>query len=304
MNSEDQQRFNTLYRQNIAALKRQGKQPKTIDGYSRSLRRITDYFNRPPDTLTLDDLKHFFDALIETHSWSTIKVDLSSLKFFYKHILSRDWVWVDIVKPPQIRTLPDVLSTEETARLLYSFRKPCYRVYFLTVYSMGLRLSETLNLQIRDIDPDLLRVHIRNSKGNKDRFVPLPQRTLNALRQYWRSHRNSILLFPDLSKVSKSDSTTATMNRSGVGYAIKVTARECNIHKRVTTHTLRHTFATHLLERGASLRFIQHILGHSSPETTARYTRLTAPVQENGSAIINQLFNDFDIEYKSKWRAR
>jgi integrase/recombinase XerD len=300
MNSEDQQRLNTLYRQNVAALKRQGKQPSTIDGYSRALRRITDYFNRPPDQLTTDDLKHYFDALIETHSWSTIKADLSGLKFFYKHVLSIDWVWVDLVKPPQIKSLPDVLSTEEVARLLYGFRKPCYQVYFLTVYSMGLRLSEALNLQIGDINSGQMRVHIRNSKGNKDRFVLLPQRTLNALRKYWSSHRNHKLLFPKLSDDGLIQTTTCTMSRNGMTPAIKATAKACGIHKRVTTHTLRHSYATHLLERGTSLRLIQDMLGHASPQTTARYAHLTAPVVQDGTAIINQLMEEFDLSLREK----
>jgi len=302
MNSEDQHRFNTLYRQNIAALKRQGLQPKTIDGYSRALRRITDYYNCPPDQLTIEDLKQFFDALIETHSWSTVKVDLSALKFFYKHVLSRDWIWVDIVKPPQIKSLPDVLSTNEVAKLLYSFRKPCYQVYFLTLYSMGLRLSEALNLQVRDIDTERMQVHIRNSKGNKDRFVLLPQRTLNALRHYWRSHRNRTLLFPNLSDEMAIQTTTSPMRHGAMGPAIKAAARECGIHKRVTTHTLRHSYATHLLECGTSLRLIQDLLGHASPQTTARYTHLTTPVIEDGATIINQLVDGFDLEIRSSRR--
>lgn len=299
MNSEDQQHFNTLYRQYIAALKRQGLQPKTIDGYSRALRRITEYFNCPPDRLTIDELKQFFDALIETHSWSTIKVDLSALKFFYKHILSRDWVWVDIVKPPRATKLPDILTTDEVARLLYSFTKPCYKIYFLTLYSMGLRLSEGLNLQVGDIDSGRMRVHIRDSKGNKDRMVLLPQRTLDALRQYWRRHRNPTLLFPNLSDRCAIATTTSPMPRGSMGPAIQSAARSCGIHKRVTTHTLRHCYATHLLERGASLRLVQGLLGHASPVTTARYTHLTDPVIENGASLINQLIGDFDQRQKT-----
>jgi len=300
MNSEDQQRFDILYRQNIAALKRQGKQDKTIDGYSRALRRIAEYHSCPPDQLSTDDLKHFFDALIETHSWSTVKVDLSSLKFFYRHVLSIDWVWMDIVNPPQVRSLPDVLSTEEVARLLYGFSKPCYQVYFLTVYSMGLRLSEALNLEIRDIDASRMRLHIRKGKGNKDRFVLLPERTLHALRRYWSSHRNQTLLFPRLTNDEEASTTTVAMPRSGMGPAIKAVAHECRIHKRVTTHTLRHSFATHLLERGTSLRLIQELLGHASVQTTARYTHLTDRVVEDGTEIINQLVNDFDVEIKAQ----
>jgi len=294
MNSEDQSRYNNLYRQNIAALKRQGLQPSTIDGYCRGLRRITEYYNRPPDQLTIDDLKQFFDALIETHSWSTVKVDLSALKFFYKHILSRDWVWVDIVKPPQVKSLPDILSPEEVAHLLYSFNKPHYQVYFLTVYSMGLRLSEALHLQIEDIDTARMQVHIRNSKGNKDRFVLLPQRTLDALRRYWRSHRNRQLLFPRLTDLASIHRTTTPMRSGAISPAIKAAAQQCGIDKRVTTHTLRHCYATHLLESGISLRLIQSLLGHASPLTTARYTQLTAPVVEDGVGLINQLIEGFD----------
>jgi len=302
MNSEDQSRYETLYRQNIAALKRQGLQPSTIDGYSRALRRITEYYNRPPDQLTVEDLKQFFDALIETHSWSTIKVDLSALKFFYKHILYRNWVWVDIVKPPQINSLPDILSPEEIAYLLYSFKKPYYQVYFLTIYSMGLRLSEALHLRVGDIDTARMRVHIRNSKGNKDRFVLLPQRTLNALRRYWCSHRNHQLLFPDLTNPALLSNTNKPMRAGAMSPAIKAATRQCGIHKRITTHTLRHCYATHLLESGASLRLIQSLLGHASPLTTARYTQLTSTVMENGATLINQLIDGFDQEQRRQRR--
>ncbi len=303
MNSADQQHFDNLYRQNSTALKRQGLQPKTIDGYSRALRRITEFHDTPPDRLTIEDLKQYFSALIETHSWSTIKVDLSALKFFYKHVLSVEWVWVDIVRPPQTRSLPDVLSTEETARLLYSIRKPEYQVYFLTIYSMGLRLCEALNLQVGDIDAGRMRVHIRNSKGNKDRFVLLPQRTLHALRRYWRSHRNSRLLFPDRRDPQTLQTTTTPMRSGAMTPAIKAAAQQCGIHKRVTTHTLRHSYATHLLESGTSLRLIQELLGHASPQTTARYTHLTTPVIEDGASLINQLIDGFDANLRRQRRA-
>ncbi|HIF9166960.1 TPA: phage integrase N-terminal SAM-like domain-containing protein, partial [Photobacterium damselae] len=169
----------------------QGKRPATIDAYSRALRRITHQLDKSPDTLTTDDLKRYFTQLIKTHSWSTVKIDRNGLQFFFKHVLQRDWEWLNIVKPPHVKTLPDILTPSEVSLLINATSQLRYQVFFLTLYSLGLRLGEGLNLTVGDIDSHRMLVHIRQGKGGKDRFIPLPRRTLYALRYYWQTHKNS-----------------------------------------------------------------------------------------------------------------
>jgi integrase len=168
VNAIEQARFKPLYAAMLQALKLQGKRPKTVDAYARAVRRVADFFERCPDRLSAADLKRYFAALLETHSWSTIKLDRNGLQFFYKHVLDKQWVWVEILKPPQTRPLPDILTREETFRLINTVDKRRYRVFFLTVYSMGLRLGEGLQLEIGDIDGARQRVHIRSAKGGPE----------------------------------------------------------------------------------------------------------------------------------------
>ncbi len=142
MNKAQQKRFDSLYRKHLSALKRQGKAASTIDVYSRAIRRLSDYFDCPPDVLSKEQLEAYFESLITTHSWSTVKVDRNGIQFFYKHVLKQEWNWLDIVKPPQSKTLPDVLTLTEIQRLLNGTRERRYQTFILVCFSMGLRLAE------------------------------------------------------------------------------------------------------------------------------------------------------------------
>jgi len=292
MNSIDQNRFDTLYQQHLINLRLQGKRPATIDSYSRAVRRITDYFDQVPDTLTAANLKVYFNDLITTHSWSTIKLDRNGLQFFYRYTLKKQWEWLNIVKPPQVKRLPDILSPKQVGQLISATKKQRYQVFFLTIYSMGLRLSEGLNLTINDIDSDLMQVHIRNGKGGKDRLVPLPSRTLRALRQHWTTHRHPRLIFPGVGNAKNTP-----MDKGGVQKAIKQVLRDCQIHKLISPHSLRHCFATHLLEQGIDLRSLQILLGHASLNTTARYAHLTHIKQQHNVKFINHLSDKLTLAW-------
>ncbi|WP_308427555.1 tyrosine-type recombinase/integrase [Saccharospirillum salsuginis] len=252
--------------------------------------------SRPPHRRPAD-LKAYFLHLVETRSWSTVKVARNAIQFFYRFVFDRPWDWIPIVKPPKVQPLQDVLSMEELNLIINHTRKLSYQVYFLTTYSLGLRLSETLHLQVGDIDSHLMRVHIRRSKGNKDRFVPLPLLTLKALRRYWVTHRHSTLLFPGGKPPHERDGQPLVMDKGGVQRAIKLVAKECGIRKNVHIHNLRHSFATHLLENGINLRTIQALLGHVSPVTTAIYTKMTEEAQQNGALMINALIDRFEIDW-------
>lgn len=297
MNTSEKQHFDLLYQQHLTNLTLQGKRPATIDAYSRAVRRISSFFDRTPDTLTKADLKYYFAQLLQTHSWSIIKLDRNGLQFFYRYTLEREWEWLSIVKPPQVKRIPDIITNKQIGLLIshtYSLR---YQVFFLVLYSMGLRLSEALSLTVNDIDSQTMQVHIRNGKGGKDRLVPLPERTLHALRYYWKIHRHPVLLFPRLGKKKQLIIDDAPMDKSGVQKALKKVISELGIKKSISPHSLRHCFATHLLEQGVDLRSLQILLGHNNLNTTARYTQLTAPKQKNNVEALNQLTDQLQIDW-------
>lgn len=152
MNTAQQKKFQSLYRKHVSALRRQGKAERTIDSYARAVRRVAEFWDTCPDSLTQDQLEAYFSSLVETHSWATVKVDRNGLQFFYQHVLKRDWVWVDIVKPPKKKVLPDILTLKEIERLINGTRELRYQTFILVAFSMGLRLGEALNLQVGDID--------------------------------------------------------------------------------------------------------------------------------------------------------
>ena len=214
-------------------LKLKGLQSSTIDSYSRGIRRIGAYFNFQLDNLTLNQLVVYFYALLGRLSWSTVKLDLYGLKFFYTYVLQKEWVHVPLVKPPKAVRIPDIVTVDEAQRLFMSTNKLSYRVFFFTLYSMGLRLSEGLALEVDDIDAHRMRVHIRDSKGNKDRFVPLPEQTLLILRRFWVLHHHPRFLFPNRKRGLKlAHLATTTMNRGGVQVAIKHVVHELRLKKR------------------------------------------------------------------------
>lgn len=291
MNKAQQTKFESLYQQHVNALHRQGKAATTIDVYSRAVRRITAFFDTCPDRLTPEHFKTYFDSLVKSHSWSTVRIDRNGLQFFYKHVLNKQWDWIAIVKPPQKKVLPDILSIEEVEHLINGTRELRYQTFILTVYSMGLRLGEALNLRINDIDSQRMKVHVHLGKGRKDRFVTLPQATLMALRKYWAAHKNPALIFPAGTSPQARHSASAAMGRGGLQKSIRVIAKDCGIHKTITLHSLRHCYGAHLVEAGMHLRAIQHEMGHDSPKTTALYTQLTEVAHQDIVILINSLVN-------------
>jgi len=192
------------------------------------------------------------------------------------------------VRLPKEKKLPVVLSRAEVSRVLGQVRRFHYRVCLSTIYACGLRLQEGVQLQISQIDSARMVLHIHNSKGHQDRCVPLPGRTLELLRSYWLSHRHGVWLFPGRNGFSLR-TAAQPMDVSGVQRAFRAAVAASGLQKQATVHTLRHSYATHLLEAGISLRLIQAYLGHSSPKTTTLYTHLTPQAQISATAVINQL---------------
>jgi len=190
------------------------------------------------------------------------------------------------------KKLPTVLSGNEVRKILGCVKQLRYRVCLTLIYSCGLRLAEATHLRIPDIDSDRMIIHVRHGKGGKDRCVPLPIHTLELLRQYWRTHRNHRLLFPAQDRgIDPATSTNPITNRS-VQAAFYRALERSGIHKRASVHSLRHSWATHVLEAGVNLRLIQVWLGHSSLVTTSVYTHLTAKAEQLGVEVINRVITD------------
>lgn len=291
-------KFSAYYEIHCKHLKLKGLRPKTIEAYSRAIRRIGAYFNGNLDNLTQNQLLDYFYQLLETSSWSTVKLDLYGLKFFYTHVLEITWVDIPMIKPPKTTRIPDIVSIDEAYRIFTSTRKLSYRVLFFTLYSMGLRLGEGLRLQVGDIDANHNRVHIRNAKGNKDRLVPLPTKTLHVLRHFWKVHKHPIFLFPNRKRgLKNAHLVDSHLDRGGAQVAMKTLVGELRFNKKISCHSLRHSYATHLLEAGVDMLELQKILGHVSLLTTSKYTHLTSHTTQRADQHINKIMDTFNISW-------
>jgi site-specific recombinase XerD len=299
MNPSEQERFDRLYANAIEAMKLHGLRKKTIDSYCLTLRRVASFFGRCPDDITSEEFRAYFSHLTSHYSWSTVKVDLSSLQFLHRYVLNREMEWVKIIRPPRVRRLPVIATRDEIQLLINRVKKLRYRVFFVVVYSLGLRISEGLDLEVTDIDGPQKRVHIRDGKGGRDRYVPLPEMTYGIMRRFWLSHRHPRLLFPSPAGSQLMGSiASAPMDASGVQAAFKAARLECGIAKRLTVHSLRHAYATHLLEQGMDLRLIQSLLGHSNSNTTARYAQITGIVRGTMGDRIERLLHGFELRWE------
>lgn len=274
----------------IEDMQLRGLSERTQESYVRAVRQLAEHYGRSPDQLSEEELRQYFLYLknVKQAARNTCTVALCGIKFFYEHTLQRAWPTLSFVRPPREHKLPVVLSREEVGRILGCLRRPHYRVCLSTIYACGLRLQEGVQLQVADIDSARKLLHVRLGKGAKDRYVPLPDRTLELLRAYWITHRHPVWLFPAQKGVTPA---TGPMCESGVQRAFRAALRESGVQKRATVHTLRHSYATHLLEAGVDLRVIQVYLGHSSPSTTALYAHLTHKTEVLATEVVNELMH-------------
>ncbi len=258
---------------------------------------LSDFYNKTPDLISEQELQDYFLHRKNVDKWSaaTMRICYSGIKFFFVNVLKRQWHTLELVNAKREQRLPTVLSVKTVRSILDTVKTPQNKAYLTTVYSCGLRLQEALNLQVSDIDSDRMRIHVHRGKGAKDRYVPLPEATLHALREYWRLHRNPTWIFPRLGRSSKEGPTAKTpMNKCSVQGALRRVLKQLKIKKRVSVHTLRHSYATHLLEAGVNIRRIQQYLGHSSLNTTMIYLHLTTQGHQRAYGIINDLMKGGD----------
>jgi integrase/recombinase XerD len=259
-----------LRRRMIEDMNLRGFSPKTRQCYVDAVKNLSRYYKRPPNDLSEEEVRQFFLHLLNERgvAASTFRVYLCGIKFFYESTLHRPWHLLDLVRPKKRRKLPVVLSSSEVHQILSLIRTPLARTSLTLVYSCGLRISEAIHLRVSDIDSKRMVVCVRNGKGGKDRYVPLAQRTLELLRAYWRIGRPRHFLFP-------SQKRFQPLSPSTIQKAFKDALRQSGIQKNASVHTLRHSYATHLLENGVDIRLIQEILGHKNSQTTFLYAHLT-----------------------------
>ena len=279
----------------IEDLQLRGYSESTQTLYVTAVRQLCEHFDKSPGKITEENLRDYFlyGKNIKKWSRSTSTVALCGIKFFYENTIKRPWPTLLFIRPGREKKLPVVLSRDEVHKLLHNIRLLRYRVCLTTIYSCGLRLSEGTHLKVEDIDGDRGFISVRQSKGNKDRNVPLPQKTLELLREQWKSHRNKVWIFPSAGNSGTNmPYATTPLSNSSVQAALRSALKSAGINKKATVHTLRHSWATHLLEAGINLRLIQIWLGHSTPATTSVYTHLTEKAKTMAIKSINELMDD------------
>lgn len=289
------------YDRMIKALQLNGKGERTQEAYARALRMLVQFYGKSPDLISEEELQDYFLHRKNTNKWSpnTMRICYCGIRFFYEHILQRNWHILGILRAQNERRLPAVLSVEEVRSILACVKTFQNYAYLSTVYSCGLRLHEGLHLEISDIDSTRMMIHVHRGKGAKDRYVPLPQSTLHLLRRYWVTHRHPCLLFPALGRNGReAKEAQSPMAKSSVQGAFRRAKLKAGIRKKdVSVHTLRHSYATHLLEAGVNLRVIQKNMGHTQLETTMIYLHLTQKGQEDACQLINQVMEGLDHDH-------
>jgi integrase/recombinase XerD len=268
---------------------------RTQESYLRAVRQLEDFSGKSPELITEEELREYFLHIKNKRKYAsaTMKIAYYGIKFFYKTTLKKSWDTLDLVRAESERRLPTVLSVDEARSIIERIRTIQNKTYILTVYSCGLRLQEALNLQVSDIDSKRMLIHVHRGKGAKDRYVPLPQSTLLMLRKYWRTHRNPVWIFPFRGKGGrKAPTADRPMDRSTVTGALIRTLKDMPfIKKRVSIHTFRHSYATHLLEAGVNIRLIQQYLGHKSLMTMMVYFHVTTFGQADAYRKINSIMS-------------
>jgi integrase/recombinase XerD len=269
--------------------------PRTEKSYWACVRQLSDHYQKSPELIGVEELRQYFIYLKNEKKVSrpTSTQALCAIKLFWEKTLQQPWpAEVELIRAnPQFK-LPVILSAKEVRNVLSHVSALDHRVCLTTIYSCGLRLGEGLAIQVKDIDPERMLLHV-HGKGNRDRYVPLPLRTLELLRQLWKTHRHPTLLFPAKGQGGNGAATaTGPIDRTTLQRAFRLALRASKIRKAAHIHSLRHSYATHLLEQGENLRQLQVNLGHVSPVTTALYAHLTSLSQTAHQKRLDQFMAD------------
>jgi len=270
---------------------------RTRGEYGRYLRKLADHCGRDPATLAESEARAYLLHLKEARHYapSSMRIAAAALRMFFNALLGHGWRLFDLVRSPDLQKLPVVLTREQVRALLSGVKEPRFRTLFTLIYGCGLRVGEAVKIEVRDIQAAQRRLHIREAKGGKDRFVPLPAPVLAALRAFWKTHRHPRLLFPGAGCAWRERGEAprppaeAPMSVSSAQHCFRLAGAAAGLRDRATPHTLRHSYATHLLEDGVSLRQIASYLGHTSLDTTVIYTHLTVVSEDRALRVLDGL---------------
>jgi site-specific recombinase XerD len=244
-----------------------GYSPETIAAYVASVRQLSEFYWRPPDELVEQEITDYLVDRTKRVAPGTFSITVCGIKLFYEQVLGREWRILGLARPRYEKRLPVVLSQEEVWLILDLVTNPAYRACLTTIYAGGLRLMEGATLTTTQIDSSRMLLHIKG-KGAKDRLVPMAQATLEMLRDHWRTHRSEPWLFPAPARKGTQATDAGPVKRSSLQKAFRRAVKKSGVHKKAHIHTLRHSWATHMLELGMSLRLVQVYLGHASARTT------------------------------------
>ena len=272
-----------------------GYSARTIQCYSRSLRQLEDYYKKPAKNVTENEIRQYFLYNKNDRKWSrtTSTIALCGIKFFFEKTLRKEWQVFDLVRPEKETKLPVILSVKEVRTIFDNVKMDYHRACLVGIYSLGLRLQEGTNLKIADIDSDRMFVHIHRGKGNKDRFVPLPQRTLEIFRENWKTHKNPEFLFPAPGRGHINMPTAEKpVPYPSIQTAFHRALQKTTIRIKASVHNLRNSYAVHLLEAGVSMRYVQEYLGHNDPRTTMIYLKLINISLQEPIKLINKVMAD------------
>jgi site-specific recombinase XerD len=268
----------------------------TREEYHRYLRKLAERTKSDPATLDEAQVRAHLLRMkeVQRYSPSTMRSACAALQFFFRHVVGRDWKLFDLVRSPDRSKLPAVLTREEVQRLLGAVQERRFAMILRLIYGCGLRIGEAVKLEVRDIQRGGTMLFIREAKGGKDRLVPLPANLLQELRAWWREHRHPRLLFPAVGRGWREHGgqplSDEPMSDGSIQQCFRVALGTAGFPRgAATVHTLRHSYATHLLEAGVSLRQIGSYLGHTSLDTTVVYTHLTAVSEAKARTVIDGL---------------
>jgi len=267
-----------------------GLSERTQETYIYAVSKLAQYFHKSPDLISDDQLREYFLFLKDKYARNTSTIAICGIKFFFEKSLKKPFKIFGILRSPRVNKLPVVLTREEVHLILKNIRTLRHRACLSLIYSCGLRLKEGVSLKVNQVDSKRMVIHVKEAKGLNDRYVPLPAPTLNILRAHYRTHCNPLLVFPAPGRGESEESTsTKPLPDSSIQTVFRKSLLETGINKDAHVHTLRHSYATHLLEDGVDIRIIQEYLGHNNIETTMIYTHLTPLIKVGVYNKINSL---------------
>jgi integrase/recombinase XerD len=268
-----------------------GYAERSIQSYISSVLRLQRFYNKPLEEVTEEELRKYWLSCQDETGWSpaSLRISYSGIGHFFRKTLVQPWTIFKEIKWKREQTLPTILSLQEVRRIIYALPTEQSRTFYLTLYSLGLRLREATTLQVRDILSDRGMVHIHCGKGALDRMVPLPKITLEALRTYYKTHRNPKWIFPAMGHDGGKDSGIAKnpVRDSSVQSVLQRTLMRLRIKKHIHPHVFRHAYATHLLEANIPIRHVQKILGHKTLQSTMVYLHVTTQAQTDSNQRVS-----------------